>query len=68
MSSNFAKGFTKTSGLAGAALKGVGKVIGAVGKRTIRLGGGPIPTALTAMGAASDYGDIGNKMRQAAQR
>ena len=68
MRSNFTKGFTKTAGIVGSAAKTVGKGLKTVGKGAIALGGGPLNAALTGLGAVSDYSDISNKMRAAAQR
>jgi hypothetical protein len=62
---SFKTGFFKTAGVVtnalGAAAKGVGKAVTYVG-------GGKLNTALTALGAASDYSDISAKMRNAATR
>jgi hypothetical protein len=64
VSSKFVRSFIKTAGIGAVA----GKVLKATGKAAIGLGGGVINTALTAAGALNDYGDISQKMRNAAQR
>jgi hypothetical protein len=68
---NFKSGFEKKAFIgpalaAGARLAGKGLL--GLGKGVVRMGGGPLNTALTGISAASDYGDVSKKMRQAAQR
>jgi hypothetical protein len=65
---SFKKGFEKKAGIIGGAAKLVGKGLRMGGRVASRLAGGPISAALTGLGAASDYSDISQKMRQAAQR
>ena len=68
---NFRSGFIKTA-IVGTALAAGARLAGrgllGLGKGVVRMGGGPLNTALTGLSAASDYGDVSKKMRQAAQR
>ena len=57
---SFKKGFEKEAGVVGSALK-------AVGKGVLKATGGPIGAALTAVGAANDFGDASAKMQKARQ-
>ena len=64
----FVRGFEKTANVVSTLGGAVAKGAKAAGKGVLALGGGALNTALTGLGAASDYGDISAKMRQAAQR